>query len=208
MFKEIIVRSPTFDPSRPSESSVSFLLIIAERYPYAVDSGLTPSSALLLLISILAACFTIGVTSSGRSRQRAAQAWAAFNLRKKHVFASPHVPWCDKALLFDSLVATTLFYGSGTWPEPTGTLRSMACQMLRPRFTHARRHGNLGTSQVFFLSSGCQALRLICTYIACANLLSCIVLRTSETMGARSLGGCVVIRTTADLGALALGQSR
>ncbi|CAE7710314.1 unnamed protein product [Symbiodinium sp. CCMP2592] len=48
-------------------------------------------------------------------RFRTAQAWSSFNSRKRHVFASPLVPWEQKMVLFDTLVATVLFYGSGTW---------------------------------------------------------------------------------------------
>ncbi|CAE7537022.1 unnamed protein product, partial [Symbiodinium sp. CCMP2592] len=52
-------------------------------------------------------------------KARIAQAWTAFNSRKKQIFGSPRVDRREKALLFDSLVATTMFYGSGTWPEPS-----------------------------------------------------------------------------------------
>ena len=57
-------------------------------------------------------------------KARAAQAWTAFNQRKQKVFASPAVAPRDNMLLFDTLVATVLFYGCGTW-----TSRGL-CQFL------------------------------------------------------------------------------
>ncbi|CAE7446249.1 unnamed protein product [Symbiodinium sp. CCMP2592] len=119
-------------------------------------------------------------------KARAAQAWTAFNSRKKQIFASPRVSKAEKALLFDSLVATTLFYGSGTWPEPsdecvlklTGTLRSMACQMLRPMYTTTQAW-HLGTAYVLSL----VGLPSVSTYLHAHRLrylLSCLVLDVPE----------------------------
>ncbi|CAE7453101.1 unnamed protein product [Symbiodinium sp. CCMP2592] len=91
----------------------------------------------------------------------------------------------DKALLFDSLVATTLFYGSGTWPEPTpdcvqkltGTLRNMACQMLRPAYSAVAQAWHLGATQAL------AGLPSATTYLHVHRLrylLSCIVLGVPE----------------------------
>ncbi|OLQ00794.1 hypothetical protein AK812_SmicGene16487 [Symbiodinium microadriaticum] len=117
---------------------------------------------------------------------RSAQAWDAFRRRKQKLFGSPLVPVQDKSLLFDSLVATVLFYGSGTWPAVTeghqrsltSVLRQMACQMLRPKFTCAEAW-HLGTSQALALAGIPQA----CTYLHVYRLrylLSCIRLDTPE----------------------------
>ena len=61
-------------------------------------------------------------------------------------------------LLFDTLVATVLFYGCGTWPAPSdacisslqGALRGMASQMLRPVYTTTQAW-HLGPDWVFAL---------------------------------------------------------
>ena len=119
-------------------------------------------------------------------RFRSAQAWDAFRRRKQKLFGSPLVPVQDKSLLFDSLVATVLFYGSGTWPAVTeghqrsltSVLRQMACQMLRPKFT-CDEAWHLGTSQALALAGIPQA----CTYLHVYRLrylLSCIRLDTPE----------------------------
>ena len=50
-------------------------------------------------------------------RFRIAQAWDAFNRRKRKLFGSPLVPVADKQLLFETLIVTVLFYGAGTWSE-------------------------------------------------------------------------------------------
>ena len=71
---------------------------------------------------------------------RTAQAWDAFNRRKKKVFRSPLVSLTDKATIFQSLIITVLFHGAGTWTRVEdchlsaldSTLRQMACQMLAP----------------------------------------------------------------------------
>ena len=187
MFKEIIVRSPTFDPSRPSESSVSFLLIIAERYPYAVYSGLTPSSALLLLISILAACFTIGVTSSGRSRQEPPKPGQLSTSARNMSLLRPTFPGATRRFCLTAWLPPRYFTALERGLSPrarSGAWRAKCCVP----FTHARRHGTSAPAK-FFLSSGCQALRLICTYIACAT--SCPALSCAHRNYGRSLTGRV-----------------
>ncbi|CAE7247029.1 unnamed protein product [Symbiodinium sp. CCMP2592] len=119
-------------------------------------------------------------------KARAAQAWVAFNSRKQKIFSSPKVSSKDKALLFDSLVASTLFYGSGTWPDPspecirklTGTLRGMASQMLRPAYDCAQAW-KLGTARTLALARIPTAV----TYLHVHRLrymLSCIVLSVPE----------------------------
>ena len=47
---------------------------------------------------------------------RTAAAWQAFRQRRKQIFMSPVVSHKDKAILFSSLVESTLYYGIGTWP--------------------------------------------------------------------------------------------
>ncbi|CAE7455880.1 unnamed protein product [Symbiodinium sp. CCMP2592] len=117
---------------------------------------------------------------------RIAQAWTAFNSRKKQIFGSPRVDRREKALLFDSLVATTMFYGSGTWPEPseecvqklTGALRSMACQMLRPMYS-CTEAWHLGTSHVLALV-GLPSANTYLHVHRLRYLLSCITLHVPE----------------------------
>ena len=84
-------------------------------------------------------------------RHRTALAWAAFNKRRKHIFASPTVTWPDKATLFESLVLSVLLYGAGTWGQLASgehrglenTYHHMVHSMLRPRYSveEARRLG-------------------------------------------------------------------
>ncbi|CAE7698157.1 unnamed protein product [Symbiodinium sp. CCMP2592] len=52
-------------------------------------------------------------------RARLGSAWQAFNKHRKQVFASPIVRVSEKAVLFSSLVDSTLYYGSGTWSGVT-----------------------------------------------------------------------------------------
>ena len=119
-------------------------------------------------------------------RFRSAQAWDAFRRRKKRLFGSPLVPTQDKSLLFDSLVATVLFYGSGTWPAInerhhqtfTSVLRQMACQMLRPRYT-CEEAWHLGTSQALALAGIPQATTYFHVF-RLRYLLSCIRLDSRE----------------------------
>ena len=92
-------------------------------------------------------------------RFRIAQAWDAFNRRKRKLFGSPLVPVADKQLLFETLIVTVLFYGAGTWSEVparqiaslTNTLRQMAAQMLRPAYS-CEQAWHLGTAQVLALA--------------------------------------------------------
>ena len=117
---------------------------------------------------------------------RIAQAWDAFNRRKRKLFGSPLVPVADKQLLFDSLVATVLFYGAGTWSEVptrqldslTNTLRQMASQMLRPAYS-CEQAWHLGIAQVLALAG----LLDVRTYLHLARLryvLSCVRLAVPE----------------------------
>ena len=78
-------------------------------------------------------------------RSRFGAAWSAFRQRRRQVFMSPMVTHGDKALLFSSLIESTLYYGVGTWPEVKdkavarfqSVLISMARLMLRPTFSLA-----------------------------------------------------------------------
>ena len=119
-------------------------------------------------------------------RFRIAQAWDAFNRRKRKLFGSPLVPIADKRLLFDTLVTTVLFYGAGTWSEVpaqqldslTNAIRQMACRMLRPMYT-CEQAWHLGTSQVLALAGMLDVV----TYIHLARLryvLSCVRLAIPE----------------------------
>ena len=75
-------------------------------------------------------------------KTRCAQAWQAFRKHRRLVFGSPMVTHREKALLFQSLVLSSLLYGAGTWPvvegevvdKIQGTLVSMGRQMLRPTY--------------------------------------------------------------------------
>ena len=75
-------------------------------------------------------------------RARIGQAWQAFSKHRRAIFASPSVTHREKALLFQSLVASTLYFGAGTWVyqcpselDPIkGALLRMARQMLRPTY--------------------------------------------------------------------------
>ncbi|OLQ13240.1 hypothetical protein AK812_SmicGene2774 [Symbiodinium microadriaticum] len=82
-------------------------------------------------------------------RARVGSAWAAFRKHKRQVFASPIVDIGDKAILFGSLIESTLYYGVGAWSivddktldKLDSTIVSMARLMLRPRFSmQAARH--------------------------------------------------------------------
>ncbi|CAE7553939.1 RE2 [Symbiodinium sp. CCMP2456] len=92
---------------------------------------------------------------------RCSQAWEAFNRRRRKVFQSPLVSPRDKATLFDSLVSTVMFHGSGTWTRVTqehldsldAVLRQMACQMLSPEHT-CEAAWHLGLSQAIAKAAG------------------------------------------------------
>ena len=119
-------------------------------------------------------------------KARTAQAWTAFNQRKQKVFASPAVAPRDKMSLFDTLVATVLFYGCGTWPTPSdacisslqGALRGMASQMLRPVYTTTQAW-HLGTDWVFALLGMPSASTYLHVH-RLRYLLSCLILETKE----------------------------
>ncbi|CAE7812872.1 unnamed protein product [Symbiodinium necroappetens] len=117
---------------------------------------------------------------------RCAQAWEAFNRRRKKVFRSTLVSIADKALLFDSLVSTVLFHGAGTWTGVTSVhldsldavLRQMACQMLTPRYT-CEEAWHLGTAQAIAAAKIPRAS----TYLHVSRLrylLSCVRLDVKE----------------------------
>ena len=117
---------------------------------------------------------------------RTAQAWDAFNRRKKKVFKSPLVATADKAMLFQSLVSTVLFHGAGTWTDVEeghlqkidATLRQMACQMLAPEVPLSEAW-HLGLTQVLArvgLPRATTQLHLA----RLRHLLACIQLQVPE----------------------------
>ncbi|CAE7213307.1 unnamed protein product [Symbiodinium sp. CCMP2592] len=75
-------------------------------------------------------------------RSRIGAAWQNFRTHKRLVFGSPVVSEWEKAVLFESLVISTLTYGIGAWPQCDqntidrlhNVLVHMARMMLRPRF--------------------------------------------------------------------------
>ena len=82
-------------------------------------------------------------------KSRIGSAWSAFRQHKRQVFMSPVVTHREKAVLFASLIESTLYYGVGTWPNieaPVvakfqGALVGMARLMLRPTYSiEAARH--------------------------------------------------------------------
>ena len=76
-------------------------------------------------------------------KTRCALAWQAFRKHRRLVFTSPTVTHREKALLFHSLVLSSLLYGAGTWSAQSATivdklqatLLAMTRQMLRPTFS-------------------------------------------------------------------------
>ena len=83
------------------------------------------------------------------TRSRIGAAWQAFRKHKRQVFSSPLVSFRDKVVLHDSLVISTMFYGTGAWPScSTATIAkfhtalcAMSRMMLRPIFSfEAARH--------------------------------------------------------------------
>ena len=82
-------------------------------------------------------------------KSRIGSAWSAFRQRKRQVFMSPVVTHREKAVLFASLIESTLYYGVGTWPNIEApvvakfqrALVGMARLMLRPTYSiEAARH--------------------------------------------------------------------
>ena len=75
-------------------------------------------------------------------KTRCALAWQAFRKHRRLIFASPIVTHREKALLFQSLVLSSLLYGAGTWSAVDGSIAdklhsvvlAMARQMLRPTY--------------------------------------------------------------------------
>ncbi|CAE6922405.1 unnamed protein product [Symbiodinium sp. CCMP2456] len=117
---------------------------------------------------------------------RCAQAWDAFNKRRRKVFQSPLVSSADKAILFDSLISTVMFHGSGTWTRITqqhidsldAVLRQMACQMLIPAYS-CEDAWHLGTA----LAIAKAGIPRAATYLHAFRLrylLSCIRLEIPE----------------------------
>ena len=74
------------------------------------------------------------------ARSRIGSAWAAFRKHQKRVFTSRCASTRDKAILFESLVLSTLSFGIGTWPQVGDelvsrfqtTLVGMSRLLLRP----------------------------------------------------------------------------
>ena len=60
-------------------------------------------------------------------RARIAQAWQAYQARRRQIFGQRQVSLRDKMVLFKSLICSVLFYGAGTWP----TLNSKELRALR-----------------------------------------------------------------------------
>ena len=76
-------------------------------------------------------------------KARVGASWQAFRKHRRKVLASPVVGTRDKALLFTTLIESTLYFGVGAWPRVTtvetqkfqATLVAMARNMLRPYFS-------------------------------------------------------------------------
>ena len=110
-----------------------------------LDSGIWPDARLRLTAAYkhLGGIVQVGGGLKKELKARMGSAWQAFNKHKRLIFGSPTVQPGEKAVLFSSLVESTIYYGSGTWPELApaeadrlqGCLLRMARQMLRPRMT-------------------------------------------------------------------------
>ena len=87
-----------------------------------VDPALSVSSA-----------FWPGVQAEVRAR--AAQAWKAFQKHRRTVFAHPQIDVADKVSLFRTLVLSTLFHASGTWP----VISAKAAAMLQRTYLNMAR---------------------------------------------------------------------
>ncbi|CAE7526831.1 unnamed protein product [Symbiodinium sp. CCMP2592] len=106
-------------------------------------------------------------------RARVAQAWQAFRKHRRAVFASPLITHREKALLFRSVVASTLYFGAGTWVyqeeaalQPLqGALLAMARQMLRPTY-HREAPQHLGAGLILAVAR----LPNVCTELHAARL--------------------------------------
>ena len=111
----------------------------------ALPSTLWPSSRLRLVSKYkhLGGVLHCSGSLIPELKTRCALAWQAFRKHRRLVFASPVVTHREKALLFHSLVLSSLLYGAGTWSEASdavvgklqATLLAMARQMLRPTFS-------------------------------------------------------------------------
>ncbi|CAE7566086.1 unnamed protein product, partial [Symbiodinium sp. CCMP2456] len=117
---------------------------------------------------------------------RCSQAWEAFNRRRRKVFQSPLVSATDKAALFDSLISTVMFHGSGTWTRVAqahidtldAVLRQMACQMLTPKYS-CEEAWHLGLSHAIALAGIPRAATYLHAF-RLRYLLSCIRLDVPE----------------------------
>ncbi|CAE6952212.1 hypothetical protein AK812_SmicGene15638 [Symbiodinium microadriaticum] len=120
-------------------------------------------------------------------RHRTAQAWAAFRKHRRLVFSSPAASHREKALLFHSLVLSTLLYGAGTWdtshPQIVaklhGTILCMVRQMLR-RPTALPLPAISALPKPFLLLE-CLRLRLCCTLNGFDILPLCFGLRLQSS---------------------------
>ncbi|CAE7602832.1 unnamed protein product [Symbiodinium sp. CCMP2592] len=71
----------------------------------------------------------------------------AFNKHRRQVFASPIVRIAEKAILFTSLIESTLYYGAGTWsglrPADIARLQSHVVNMARSMLSNGRKEADL-----------------------------------------------------------------
>ena len=105
---------------------------------------------------------------------------------KRRCFKTPLVSLADKATLFQSLIATVLFHGAGTWTGIEGqhldkldaAMRQMACQMQAPTVSLADAW-HLGHSQV--LARVGLPSAATCLHVARLHyLLACVCLHVPE----------------------------
>ena len=111
-----------------------------------LDSDLWPGARLRLVASYkhLGGLVQKDGSLKQEIKARVGAAWQAFTKHRKRVLGSPIVSARDEALLFSSLIESTLYYGAGTWSSLTKDLEEklqqtavgMARLMLRPRFSY------------------------------------------------------------------------
>ncbi|CAE6969206.1 unnamed protein product [Symbiodinium sp. CCMP2456] len=153
-----------------------------------VDSALWPHAEVRLVAEYRHLGGTVhhSGTMTREIKHRVAMAWAAFNKRRKKIFASPIVCQSDKATLFESLVLSVLLFGAGTW----GTLprqdlaiistayHHMAASMLRPRYkVEEARH--LGSSRILVLA-GLPSIETLLHMARLRHLQSCVSVAAPE----------------------------
>ena len=106
-------------------------------------------------------------------KARVGAAWQAFRKHRRKVLAPPIAGTRDKALLFATLIESTLFFGVGAWPRATAvetqkfqaTLVAMAHNMLRPHFSlseacHLSAQFVLSSARILSASSAFHIERL------------------------------------------------